>query len=49
MSTVSPSSSHRATVSSADRRLLRLTDEGGSHGGLLSVAKVGIGETANFL
>ncbi len=45
---MSPSSNHRVTISSANS-LLWSTDEGGSHVGLLSVAKVGITDTAVFL
>ncbi len=44
---MSPSSNHRVTISSADS-LLWSTDAGGSHFGLLSVAKVGITDTAAF-
>ncbi len=47
MSLVSPSSNHRVTISSVDS-LLWSTDEGGSHVGLLSAAKVGITDTAAF-
>ncbi len=47
MSPVSSSSNHGVNISSADS-LLWSTDEGGSHVGLLSVAKVWITDTAAF-